>query len=456
MASRLLRLPRLPHRLAGGLAVAAIAIAASAAPARADVVCTRALSPGADVQSAVNSGGVTCLHGGTYTRDVKITASGATLTSYPGERATLVGRLWVATNLVTVSDLNLDGKNSAGLPSPTITSNDSKFLNNDVSDEHTEICFDVGNDVWGTAARTLIQGNRIHACGALPATNYDHGIYVSNATDTQILDNVIYDNADRGVQLYPDAQRTTVSRNIIDGNGEGVLFAGDSSTASSNNTVSNNVITYSKLRYNVESYWGGATGTGNVATNNCVYGGAQGNIGSQSGFSAVNNLVQDPQYRDRANGDYTIPATNPCAALLGGAPLSSVSTSTTTSTTTTSTTTTTPSTAPTPTPSTKPGQRKGQVRATTALNRLSVSVRRSGGRLLVSGRVGRQFASRTLRVRVDLRGGTGWRTAGSRTLRHQTAFHATVALAHAAAAGGRLGVRVRVGSVGQRVVWLRA
>jgi hypothetical protein len=58
-------------------------------------------------------------------------------------------------------------------------------------------------------------------------------------------------------------------------------------------------------------------GTGNLVTNNCVYGGAQGNISSQSGFTATSNLVQDPQYANRAAGDYRIPAGNPCAALLG-------------------------------------------------------------------------------------------------------------------------------------------
>jgi parallel beta-helix repeat protein len=336
-----------------------------------------------------------------------------------------------------------------------VTANDSKFINNDVSNEHTEICFDIGNDAWGNAARTLIQGNRIHACGELPATNYDHGVYVSDATDTQILDNVIYDNADRGVQLYPDAQRTTVSRNIIDGNGEGVLFSGSSGSASSNNTVSNNVITFSKLRYNVESYWGGTPGTGNVATNNCVYGGAQGNIGSQSGFTATNNLTQDPQYANRAAGDYRIPAGNPCAALLGGAPLASVSTSSG-STTTPTTTTTTPAPAPAPAPSTKPGRRRGHAQASTALARLSVTVRRSGNRLLVSGRVGHAYVRRARRLHVDLRSGaSAWRTAGSRTLRNPVVFRATVPLAQAAASGGRLGVRVRIASVGQRVVWLR-
>ena len=63
--------------------------------------------------------------------------------------------------------------------------------------------------------------------GPLPSTNKDHGIYVTNAKDTVIRDNWIYDNVDRGIQLYPDAQHTRITGNVIDGNGEGVVFSGD-------------------------------------------------------------------------------------------------------------------------------------------------------------------------------------------------------------------------------------
>ena len=74
----------------------------------------------------------------------------------------------------------------------------------------------------------MIEHNRIHDCGVLPATNLDHGIYVAEADHTVIRRNLIYDNADRGVQLYPDADGTVVTGNVIDGNGEGVIFGGDS------------------------------------------------------------------------------------------------------------------------------------------------------------------------------------------------------------------------------------
>ena len=73
----------------------------------------------------------------------------------------------------------------------------------------------------------MIERNRIHNCGQLPPTNHHHGIYVEASDGARITDNWIYDNADRGIQLFPDAQGTYVARNVIDGNGQGVIFSRD-------------------------------------------------------------------------------------------------------------------------------------------------------------------------------------------------------------------------------------
>ena len=99
----------------------------------------------------------------------------------------------------------------------------------------------------------------------LPANNHDHGIYVEASDGAQIVDNWIYDNADRGVQLFPDAQDTYVARNVIDRNGQGVIF----SRESSGNVVEHNVISNSRLRWNLEDWE--LTGTPNVARRNCVW-----------------------------------------------------------------------------------------------------------------------------------------------------------------------------------------
>jgi len=74
-----------------------------------------------------------------------------------------------------------------------------------------------------------------------------------------MAENRFYDKADRGVQLFPDAQKTYVAGNVIDGNGQGVVF----SRVSSNNVVENNLISNPVVRYNIEDFE--LTGRGNVA-----------------------------------------------------------------------------------------------------------------------------------------------------------------------------------------------
>ena len=210
-----------------------------------------------------------------------------------------MGRFRVAeeANNVVVQGLDLDGRNEDNLPSPTINGDNVAFRDNDVTNHHTTICFILGSNTYGRARGALIERNRIHNCGQLPPTNHHHGIYVEASDGARITDNWIYDNADRGVQLYPDAQGTHVARNVIDGNGQGVIF----SRESANNVVEHNVISNPVVRYNIEDYE--LSGGGNVARRNCVWSTRHsGNAGIQPGLelSVVENLVTDPGYVSRA------------------------------------------------------------------------------------------------------------------------------------------------------------
>src|SRR5262249_17940258 len=153
------------------------------------------------------------------------------------------------------SNLRLDGINPARSPSPTVLGDRAVFRNDDVTNENTDICFILGSLTRGFASEgTVIDGNRIHNCGKLPSQNRDHGLYLEFARDTQITRNEIYDNADRGIQLYPDADGTLIDGNLIVGNGEGIIFSGDGTLTSDDNIVRNNVIANSRDRYNVEYY----------------------------------------------------------------------------------------------------------------------------------------------------------------------------------------------------------
>jgi len=266
-----------------------------------------------------------CLASGTYSENLRVNHGGSPgspirLVSPPGERATVVGRLYVpaGSNDVVLADLNLNGANASNLPSPTVDGDRVTLTGDDMTDAHTGICLDIGSLDWGTAHDVVVDGNRIHDCGRLPygSTNHDHGVYVESSRGAVITNNYIYDNADRGIQLYPDAQGTTISNNVIDGNGEGIIFSGDSGLASSNNVASRNVISNSRVRYNVESWWpsGNPIGTGNLASSNCLWNGTQGNVSDQIGFSASGNSVANPLFANRAAKNFSVPAGSACAA----------------------------------------------------------------------------------------------------------------------------------------------
>ncbi len=307
-----------------------------ASPAGSDSEAGSETAPFRSAQKLVDSlaaGQTGCLRAGNYTENVKIARGGSAsapvvLSSWPGEQATVVGRLWVAkgANHVTVEHLYLDGRNASRLPSPTINAANTTFRHNDVTNQHTGICFSlgassVGNDpIWGRATDTLIEDNRIHDCGRLPATNQDHGVYIEASDRVVIRDNWIYDNADRGVQLFPDAQNTTIANNVIDNNGEGVNIGGDGGLASSNNTIENNLITNSTIRANVETWWGddSPVGSGNVVRGNCLASGKGGQVASERGLSATDNLVAHPDYSAAAQGDYRVPAGSPCSNRVDG------------------------------------------------------------------------------------------------------------------------------------------
>ena len=279
-----------------------------------------AAHPYATVGKLANSlrpGQTGCLRAGVYRGRIKIRRGGragapTTIRGASGARATVRGRLYVANsaNHVVVKQLYLDGRNRARLPSPTVNGNNVVFRDNDITTRNTTICFVLGSDEYGRARRTVIERNRIHDCGDLPPTNHHHGIYVEASDGTRITDNWIYDNADRGVQLFPDAQRTYVARNVIDGNGEGIVF----SRRSARNVVEHNVIANPVVRYNVEDFE--LSGIANVARRNCLW--STRHAGNPAGISPAiavelsENLVADPGYLSRARKDFRLRPDSPC------------------------------------------------------------------------------------------------------------------------------------------------
>ena len=222
--------------------------------------------------------------------------------------------------------LKLDGAGGKGNIGPRIYANGVVLRGNTITNHHRGICVQVSRWYSGPRPRgVVIERNRIHDCGELPATNHQHGIYVAHAIGTVIRDNWIYDNADRGVQLYPDAQHSRVIGNVIDSNGEGIVFSGAGSEVSSHNLVEGNIISNSKVRWNAYSGAPGPTARGNVVRHNCVHARKRSSYDSHGGvekpsrnFAARHNRVANPRFAHARGGNLRLRAGSRCRATYTG------------------------------------------------------------------------------------------------------------------------------------------
>jgi hypothetical protein len=306
-----------------------------AAPTGSDAQPGTKRRPFATVQrlaGSLRAGQTGCLRRGTYMRStspyvLSVERGGAPrapiiIRSFPGERATLMGIVVVEEDAdhVVLSRLNIEGpgvQNTVKIYGADVTVEDSDITNA----LRGSSCMLLGAPSL-PAARPLVRRNRIHDCGSNAVDyNHHHGIYVSNAAGGQIVGNVMWNVAAKAIQLYPNAQRMRVARNIVDGGAPSIrgsiIIGGNAHSASSGNVVEHNIIAYART-HNIESYWEGAIGTGNVARRNCVWGGMKGNIGPQVGFIASANVVADPAFVNREQRDYRLRPQSPCRTVFQG------------------------------------------------------------------------------------------------------------------------------------------
>ena len=265
--------------------------------------CDKVLNGGDHLQRFVNrlnKGQTGCLSGGNYSGGVTISKPHVTLKSRPGQRATILGGQ-VRINATAKGATLLRLKLYSDQLSPLIYASHAVVSRSTITNDHRDICLTVDKYPGAPTPKGVrIEKNRIHGCGRLPATNFDHGIYITQARGTLIRRNLIYDNADRGIQLYPHAHGTKVVGNVIDNNGEGVLFGG----ASARNTVTRNIISNSRIRHNAES--ADSSGRHNVVRKNCVwtkqrgyYSGKpkrSGIMGADRRFRVSKNRIRNPRH----------------------------------------------------------------------------------------------------------------------------------------------------------------
>jgi hypothetical protein len=279
------------------------------------------------VANTLTTGQTGCLRAGTYGAVDMVTA-GTTLQAYPGDaRPTLTGKVRALANDVTIQYLALDYDPVANgvQTSIPLTNLRTTLRGNTITNRNSNICIDaqIGADQF------LIERNRIYNCGRInPRTNHDHGMYIQ-ADDGVARFNVVYDNADRGLQFWEDGDRNRVYRNTFDGNGMGVNYGGVSTTMrSDDDIVEDNVITNSTAEWNAQVNYGTLTPVGNVFRNNCLFG------SNATAYYNTNNSIDpdlpskvavsgtiygNPLYVNRAAKDFRLSSGSPCAGK--GAPL---------------------------------------------------------------------------------------------------------------------------------------
>jgi hypothetical protein len=278
--------------------------------------------------NALHPGQVGCLLNGTYqvSGELRVNHGGhagkfITLMSAPGQTSQLVGgvvNVPYGSDYVRLTNLHIDthGVHAVGVQ---IMGNHDELTYSDITNHNSQgSCIIIGYQA--PARHVLIEGNVIHQCGHNPSDPYeDHGLYVDYAIDTSVVNNIFWGIPDGwAVQLYPDAVATQVLHNVMADNGQGVVFAGDSSSASSGNTVAYNVITSTAQGYDVESSWAGPVGSGNVAHDNCLFGAHGREVERPSrGFSSVENHIAKPLYVAPARQEYSLQADSPCLSTVG-------------------------------------------------------------------------------------------------------------------------------------------
>jgi hypothetical protein len=292
---------------------------------------------------ALAPGQTGCLRAGTYgdtgtTHRIDRDGSAAgriTLTSYPGETATVAGWVVIEASYTTVSHLRIDGSNTlykytAGTNSACrVDSGSSQALviagannvleYNDYFQSNPAIRGNgIGVGWWGRPDNTIIRFNKIHDVGRCEA--YDHLVYLEGGNNVQIYDNWMWnDPHGRGVQLYTHPTNARIHANVIDRAGEGFSVGNEPGDTISGNEIYNNIVANSvglpwqnitgKM---IHDLYGGAPGTGNSFHDNLSFNNP-GGIGHTTAVKTYNNTAADPKFIDAGNHDYRVATTSAAA-----------------------------------------------------------------------------------------------------------------------------------------------
>ena len=283
------------------------------------------------LDAVLRPGQTGCLLAGSYGStstwhqiDTDGTAHGQiTITSYPGENATVRGYVDIEGSYTTLSHLSIDGSNTlykqvrdgtdcrAPVSQPLVIAGQNDVLEYD--DYFQSVARLRGNGIgigfWGDADNTVIRYSKIHDVGQCEA--YDHLIYLSHGNNVRIYDNWLYDDAHgRGVQLYPAPTNAKVYDNVIDHAGEGFVVGNEPGYTVSGNQIYDNIITNCMglpseniAGQGIHDIYGGRTGTQNTFHDNVLFN-DPGGLGDITAVRAYGNTTRNPGFINAARHDY--------------------------------------------------------------------------------------------------------------------------------------------------------
>ncbi len=289
-------------------------------------------APWRTVQKALNTltaGQTALVRAGTYAQNLTLTRAGSatapiTIGEYPGEEAILAAGTGASNNMPLqlgngAAYARFQGLTFHGATGSSTTNIYAWGNAHDIELSNCEVRYSQRQGFFSekTNSRIHIIGCRFHHNGGSGPVQLDHNIYIQgsyNAVLGNLLEGAVNGN---GIQVYPSSDHVVIAGNTITGNfREGIIIGSEGSTTTSDSLIVNNVITSSQTA--VSTYWGGATGSGNVARNNVAWGNTQGTF-TGNGITYTANTSANPLYMNAGAGDYHLQSTSPALSIADSA-----------------------------------------------------------------------------------------------------------------------------------------
>jgi Right handed beta helix region len=269
------------------------------------------------VQKALNTlqaGQTAYVRAGTYSQNLTLTRAGSatapfTVRNYPGELPVLQAGSGQSDNMPLQlgnggAYVRFQGLVFEGATGPSTTDVYAWGSAHDIELSGCEIRGSQRQGFFSEPSTSAIQiiGCSIHDNGGAGPAHLDHNLYLQG--HGHLIADCRIANAPNGtnLQIYPSSDHVIVTENTIVNAGlDGIILGSGGGGTTSDLTIVNNVIAFNH-RCGVSTFWGGAVGTGNVATRNVAWGNGSGDLDA-SGIGYLENTIADPLFVDRARGD---------------------------------------------------------------------------------------------------------------------------------------------------------